>query len=154
METCLHAQSQLVLCLAPMFTCMPSLQVVPACLPSPIADDSLSSTISPPPLPLPVSNSCLLRWCQPLYSSCQTVLLCFSGTAWRFKMCFCVCAFTYYLLCIICRKVLWTIIVQYYRVDCICWLPRPFCWTYDQIGLKNVLSEWNFVHMYGTFCND
>ena len=46
-----------------------------ACPPSPIAGNPSAA----PPLPRPVSNSsCLFAWCQPLYTSCYTVLLCFS----------------------------------------------------------------------------
>ena len=59
----------------------------------------------PPPLPPPVSNSsCLFIQCQPLFSSCCTVLLCFSRFCTvglkMFSLFFCACfLYIIYMLC-------------------------------------------------------
>ena len=59
----------------------------------------------PPPLPPPVSNSsCLFIQCQPLFSSCCTVLLCFSRFCTvglkMFSLFFCACfLYIIYVLC-------------------------------------------------------
>ena len=110
----------------------------------------------PPPLPLPVTNSSsLFTRCQPLYASCCTVLLYFSRYCTvRLKMfIFCICLFVMYYLC---EKYYKPITVQYYIADRVSRIPW-LCWTYEQIGLMNALSQqssfvcrgltvfWNFL---------
>ena len=52
--------------------------------------------------------------------------------------------FCFYVLC---EKYYKPITVQYYIANCVSWVPRLTCWTYEQTGLMNVLLEWNsFVH--------
>ena len=53
----------------------------------------------------------------------------------------------------LCEKYYKPIIVQYYIADCVSWVPRLTCWTYEQIGLTNALSERNsFVCRRLTVC--
>ena len=96
-----------------------------------------------PPLPPPVSNSsCLFTRCQPPYASCCTVLLYFSRYCTvRLKMfsLFFVC-----FLCIICVKRFIIInLLQYIQPVVLVGYLGSLCWTYEQIGLMNVLLEWN-----------
>ena len=63
----------------------------------------------PPPLPPPVCNSsCLFVQCQTLFSSCCTVLLCFSRFCTvglkMFSLFFCACFL--YIICVLCCAVL------------------------------------------------
>ena len=81
-------------------------------------------------LPLPISNSP----CQPLYTSCCTILLCFLRycIAWL-KMFYCFCMFAF--SCIICVKSIANLLhtVQYYTANCVSWVPRLTLldlWTY------------------------
>ena len=77
----------------------------------------------PHPLPPLVSNSSYpFTQCQPLHTSCYTVLLYFSRYCTvRLKMpIFCVCSFMYYL----CEKYYKPITVQYQIADRVSWVPR------------------------------
>ena len=93
-----------------------------SCPQSPIADDPSAPpalTSSPPPVS---HSSCLFTGCQPLFTSCCTVLLYFSRhSTVRLEMLYFLCLFFMYYLCEKCYK---PIIVQYYIANCVSWVPR------------------------------
>ena len=46
-------------------------------------------------------------------------------------------------MCNFCAKYHKPITVPYYITDDGSWVPRLTYWTYEQIGLRNALLEWN-----------
>ena len=46
-------------------------------------------------------------------------------------------------MCYLCEKHCKPITVQYYIADCVSWVPRLTLLDLHQIGLTNVLLEWN-----------
>ena len=79
-------------------------------------------------------------YASPCMPSCCTALLYFSSNCTtRFKMfsLLFVILCTYY-LCVTHYK---PIMVP--LVDCVSWVPRLTCWTYELIGFTNAFSEWN-----------
>ena len=104
----------------------------------------------PPPLLPPASNCpCLFTQCQPLYASCCTVLPYFSRYYTVNQKCFIFCLFFMYDLC---EKYYKPIIVQYYIVDCVSWVPG--------LTLSDLWTNWTYtftlrmelICMLGIYC--
>ena len=126
--------------------CVPSasgVSQIAVCPPSPIADDP---SALPSPTSSPSSSQSLflpVHSMPALYASCCTVLLYFPRDCTvrlkMFYLFFCVC-----FLCIICVKSIVNLL-QYSTIEpmvLVGYLGK-LCWTYEQIGLTNSLSERN-----------